>query len=134
MKDNGFKLAKERSGRYLAQTITNADYADDIAPLANTLALTETLLHSLDRAAVGIGLHVNTDKMEYMRFNQRGDISTLLNDSFLKPVDKFTCLRSSVSSTDKDINTRHQQVHLPKKQCFIYRQRHQHATSTSSPT
>ena len=31
MKDNGFKLAKERSRRYPAQTITNADYADDIA-------------------------------------------------------------------------------------------------------
>ena len=38
MKDNGFKLAKERSRRYPAQTITDADYADDIALLANTPA------------------------------------------------------------------------------------------------
>ena len=30
IKDNGFKLAKERNRRYSAQTITNADYADDI--------------------------------------------------------------------------------------------------------
>ena len=29
MKYNGFKLAKERSRRYPAQTITDADYADD---------------------------------------------------------------------------------------------------------
>ena len=36
MKDNGFKLAKERSRRYPAQTITDADYADNIAFLANT--------------------------------------------------------------------------------------------------
>ena len=36
MKDNGFKLTKERSRRYPAQTITDADYADDIALLANT--------------------------------------------------------------------------------------------------
>ena len=36
MKDNGFKLTKERSRRYSAQTITDADYADDIALLANT--------------------------------------------------------------------------------------------------
>ncbi len=35
MKENGFKLAKERSRRYPAQTITDADYADDIALLAN---------------------------------------------------------------------------------------------------
>ena len=39
-----------------------------------------------------------------MRFNQRGDISTL-NASSLKLVDKFTYLRSSVSSTKTDINT-----------------------------
>ena len=38
MKDNGFKLAKRRSRRYPAQTITDADYANDIALLANTSA------------------------------------------------------------------------------------------------
>ena len=47
MKENGFNLAKERSRRYSAQTITDADYADDIALLANIPALAETLLHSL---------------------------------------------------------------------------------------
>ena len=31
MKDNGFKLTKERSRRYPTQTITNADYSDNIA-------------------------------------------------------------------------------------------------------
>ena len=98
MKDNGFKLIKERSKRYLAQTITDAGYADDIALLANTLAQTETLLHSLERAAAGIGLHINEHKTEYMCFNQRGDISTL-NGSSLKRIDKFTYLGSSVSST-----------------------------------
>ena len=36
MKENGFKLAKERSRRYLAQTITDVDYADNIALLENT--------------------------------------------------------------------------------------------------
>ena len=50
------------------------------------------------RAAVSIGLHVNTDKTEYMCFNQTGDIS-ILNASSLKLVDKFTYLWSSVSST-----------------------------------
>ena len=62
MKEIGFKLAKERSRRYPAQTITDVDYADDIALLANSLALVESLLLSLKRAAGGIGLHVNTDK------------------------------------------------------------------------
>ena len=77
MKDNGFKLAKERNRRYPAQTITDADDTDDIALLANTPARAESLLHSLERAAAGIGLYVNAEKTEYMCFNQRGDISTL---------------------------------------------------------
>ena len=103
MKDNGFKPAKERSRRYPAQTITDADYADDILLLANTPSQAETLLHSLERAVAGIGLHVNTDKTEYMCFNQRGDFSTL-NGSSLKLVEKFNNLGSSVSSTKKDVN------------------------------
>ena len=105
MKDNGFKLAKERSRRYSTQTITDTDYADDIALLANTPAEAETLLYGLGRAAAGIGFDVNLDKTEYMCFNQRGDISTL-NGSSLKLEDKFTYLGSSVSSTEKDVNTR----------------------------
>ena len=101
MKGNGFKLIKERSRRYPAQTIMDAD----IALLANTPAKTETLLHSLEREAAGIGLHVNAHKTEYMCFNQRSEISTL-NGSPLKLVDKFTYLGSSVPSTETDINTR----------------------------
>ena len=48
MKDNSFKLTKERSRKYPAQTITDADYANDIALLANMPTQAETLLHSLE--------------------------------------------------------------------------------------
>ena len=65
----------------------------------------ETLLHSLERAAAGIGLHVNAHKTEYMCYNQTGDISTL-DGTPLKLVDKFTYLGSSVASTEKDIETK----------------------------
>ena len=105
IKENGFKLTKERSRRYTAKTITDADYADDIVLLANTPALAETLLHSLERAAAGIGLHINAHKTECMCLNQTGDISTL-NGNPLELVDKFTYLGSRVSSTETDINTR----------------------------
>ena len=94
MKDNGFKLTKERSRRYPAQTITDTDYADDIAILANT--------HLPEPKPCYIVW--NVDKTEYMCFNQRDVISTL-NGSSLKLVDKFTYLGSSVSSTKTDINT-----------------------------
>ena len=105
IRKNGIELTKKRSRRYPAKTITGADYADDIAILANTPNQAEILLHSLERAAAGIGLHVNAHKTEYMCYNQTGDISTLEGTS-LKLVDKFTYLGSSVSSTEKDIDTR----------------------------
>ena len=50
-----------RSRIYLTKTITDADYAGDIAILANAPVQAETLLHSLERAS-----HVNAHKMEYM--------------------------------------------------------------------
>ena len=105
IRENGFKLTKKRSRRYPAKTITDADYADDIALLANTPNQAETLLHSLEWAATGIGLHVNAYKTEYMCFNQAGDISTQDGTS-LKLVNKFTYLGSSVSSAEKDIDMR----------------------------
>ena len=103
--ENGFELTKKRSRRYPAKTITDADYADDIAILANTPNQAEILLHSLERVPASIDLHVNAYKTEYMCYNQTGDISTL-DETPLKLVDKFTYLGSSVSSTEKDIDTR----------------------------
>ena len=105
IRENGFGLIKKRSRMYPAKTITDADYADDITILANTPNQTETLVHSLERATASIGLHVNANKTEYMCFNQTGDIFTL-DESSLKLVDKFTYLGSSVSSTEKYIDTR----------------------------
>ena len=105
IREKGFKLTKERSRRYPAKTITDADYADDIALLANAPTQAETLLHSLERVAAGIGLHVNAHKMEYMCCNQTGNISTL-NRGTLKLVNKFTYLGSRVSLTETDIDTR----------------------------
>ena len=105
IKENCFKLIKLRSSKYPAQTITDADYTDDIELQANAPARAETLRHSLERAVAGIDLHINAHKTEYMCFNQTGDISKL-NGSTLKLVDMFTYLGSSVSSTETNINTR----------------------------
>ena len=104
IKENAFELSKKRNRRHPAKTITDADYTDDIELLANAPAQAETLLHSLERAAAGIGLHVNANKTEYMCFNQTGEISTLSGSS-LKLVDKFTYLGSSISSTKTNNDT-----------------------------
>ena len=60
-----------------------------LAILANAPAQAETLLHSLERADAGIGLHVNAHKTEYMCFNQTGNIF-ILGGSSLKLVTSLT--------------------------------------------
>ena len=95
MKENCFKLTKERSRRYLAQTITDADDVDDRVLLANTPALAESLLRNLEQVAGSIGLHFNANKTKYTCFNQRDDIS-LTKGGPLKLVDKFIYLGRSV--------------------------------------
>ena len=54
IKENGFTF-KKKSRQYPAEIITDADYADDPALLANTPAPAESLLHSLKQTAGGIG-------------------------------------------------------------------------------
>ena len=101
MKDNGFKLTKERSRRYPAQTITPMILRfwqiDLLKPKHCYIVWNEQLLTLASMS--------NQDKTECMCFNQRDDISTL-NGSSLKLADKFTYQGCSVSSTETDINTR----------------------------
>ena len=104
IKENGVTLAKARGWRYPARTITDIDYVDDIDLLANTNTHAKSLLHSLEQAGGGIGFYVNADKTKFF-FNQRDDICTL-NGRSLKLMDKFNYLRSNVSCTENDINTR----------------------------
>ncbi len=92
-------MIKKRSRRYPAKTITDADYADDIAILANTPSLAETLVHSLERTTACIGIHVNAHKTEYMCFNQTGDISTL-DGTFMKLVDKLINIINKKNTKD----------------------------------
>ena len=47
----------------------NYNYVDDLALLANTPTQAESLQHSLEQAARGIGLYMNSDKTEFMHFN-----------------------------------------------------------------
>ena len=72
---------------------------DTLAPYLFIICLDYVLRTSIDK------IHVNAHKTEYMCFNQAGHISTQDRTS-LKLVDKFTYLGSSVSSTEKDIDTR----------------------------
>ena len=59
MKENSLTLKKGRNRCYPAETIKDADYADDLGLLANTSAQIKCLLQMLEQEARGIGLYVN---------------------------------------------------------------------------
>ena len=91
----------------MAFTVSVTGYTHSKLPrsIVNFLTPPNNMGKYRKRAAAGIGLHVNAHKTEYMCYNQASDISTL-DRTPLKLVDKVTYLGSSVSSTEKDIDTR----------------------------
>ena len=106
VRKNRFTLERARSRQYPAQTITDVDYADDIALEVNTPARDESILYSLEKAATGIGLHVNEEKRKYMSLIQnQGENIFTIKGGYLKRVDKFTYTGISLSSMKNDINT-----------------------------
>ena len=76
--ETGFTLNPRRSSRHPAATITDADFADDIALLSDSIEKAQLLLLRVEIAAEGIGLHVNENKTEYISYNQcESEIMTL---------------------------------------------------------
>ena len=55
-KNLGFTLRKQLSRRYPAEMLTEADFADDLAPLSGKLRNAEKLLKVLETEAASAGL------------------------------------------------------------------------------
>ena len=101
----GFTLIKAKSSRHPAVKITDADYSDDLALLANKCCDAEKMLHLLEYAAEKIGLKINAKKTEYIVYNHQGAIKTT-KDQQLKSVDNFVYLGSNIASTQTDVEAR----------------------------
>ena len=83
--------------------MTNSDFVQDFVFFTNIPTQAESLLHSMEIAAGGIGLYMNANKIELMCFKQEGAIFTL-SAKPLKLVDQFTYLGCNISSTESDVN------------------------------
>ena len=62
------------------------DCIDDPVLIANTFTQAKSLLHSLEQAAVDIGMHANENKTDFTCFIKEGAIS-ILSSKLLKSVD-----------------------------------------------
>ena len=65
IKENSFFRISSASCLFQCETMTDADYLDDLALLANALAQVKFLLHSLEQPAEGIDFYVNTNKKRF---------------------------------------------------------------------
>ncbi len=105
-KDYGFTLQQRRSRRYPAVKISDADFADDLALITDTIAEAQKFLLSLEEAANAIGLHLNEDKTKYLTVNCEPDTIKAKSGDDLKEVKDFVYLGSWISSTEHDFEVR----------------------------
>ena len=81
--------------------ITDADYADDLSVLADTLKDATTLLHNIEKVAKQIGLYLNADKTEFICEDQDASVGMKsLADKHIKQVLDFKYLGSYIASTE----------------------------------
>ena len=103
----GFTITERKSRRYLAEQITDTNYADDIAVTSNTLKDANTLLLKIESAAKEIGLLINTAKTEYININQNNNMQMKsICGSVINEVEDIKYIGSYISTTKKYVNIR----------------------------
>ena len=104
--DIGFTLKPARSKRHKAIKLSDIEFADDIALLANCTTDAQTLLHTVEEIAASVGLRMNESKTKFMtEGNIVGDIVSLTGKNIEK-VDDFVYLGSKIRASESDIDTR----------------------------
>lgn len=102
----GLQLQPRQSRRFPAKHITDLDYADDLALVAETVADAESLLQSLETTAELVGLHCNERKTEYITTNPSPSELKSLSGTCIKRVDDFKYLGSFIMDSHKDFKHR----------------------------
>ena len=103
----GFKIDRKRSRRHNPNVITDLDFADDIALMAEELEQAQDFLHCVQENAAKIGLHLNSDKTEFMTFNEVQDtILKTVNNENIKKIDNFKYLGAWIDDTANDVKVR----------------------------
>ena len=111
----GFKLDRRRRRRHNPNVITDLDFADDIALVIDELEQAQDFLHSVQENAAKIGLHLNSDKTEFMSFNQVQDsVLKTVNNENIKKVDNFKYLEAWIGDTANYVKIRKA---LARKSC-----------------
>lgn len=102
----GFTLTKRASRRIPAKTLTDLDFADDIALMSDSVQKACKLLIEVERQCQRIGLGMNTKKTKVMAENAGNPEVRSLDGTLLEVVEDFNYLGAWIASTQKDIKIR----------------------------
>ena len=102
----GFTLVERASRRVPAKTVTDLDFADDIALMSNTAEQACRLLADVERQCSRIGLGLNAKKTKVMAENVDDPSVTTLDGTLLDIVPDFKYLGSWIASSQHDIKAR----------------------------
>ena len=64
-----------RSRRHPEKKVSDAEFADDLALLTDTVEDSQRFLYSAEDAARSVGLHLNEEKMKFMQVNWNEEAS-----------------------------------------------------------
>ena len=103
----GFHLERRRSKRVAPLTITDLDFADDIALICQEIDKAESLLHRIENEANKLGLYLNSKKTEAQLFNFENPPTIKAKDgSTIKVTKNFKYLGGWSESSQKDFEVR----------------------------
>ena len=103
----GFQLERRRSRRNPPVTITDLDFADDIALLTEEIGQAQEVLEQLENEAAKIGLYCNAKKTKVQVFNHEQPVDIKVkNGTSLETVSNFQYLGGHTESTNKDFSVR----------------------------
>ena len=105
--DLGFELQRRRSRRQPPVTITDTDFADDIALICEEIEQAQEMLTRVENETLKIGLHLNEKKTEVMAYGHDLLIKIKTKSGReLKYVVNFKYLGGRMISSEKDFEIR----------------------------
>ncbi|KAL5271007.1 hypothetical protein ACHWQZ_G001606 [Mnemiopsis leidyi] len=106
--EHGFTLKPAQSRRVVSETVTDVEFADDVALVTDSIEAAQNLLGRLETAASSVGLSMNDGKTEFLTVNTPDEEANIKSSSGrqLKHVKDFKYLGSWIATTEKDIRTR----------------------------
>ena len=103
----GFHLQKRPSQRVPPTTVTNLNFADDLALITEETEQAHEVLTRLEQEAGKVGLQCNAKKTEIQAFNQDTPITVNSRDgTILKIIQNIKYLGAWMENTDKDCKVR----------------------------